>query len=306
MKVLNYNRGHAALLLTAMLFGLAFIFQRHAAQATTALWFNAWRFSIATLFLGACWFVLQQLRPRASHGRFPLFGIVGGLLMFGGMMAQQWGLAHTTAGKSGFLTGLYVVLVPVVGLLFGMRAGKATVAAVILAAIGLYCFAGIRSDSAALNWNIGDSVTLIGTVCWTLQVLWTGLAVRHCDILAFSVMQIGTVAVLSIIGVLSQSGISGVLDFELLHFTAWDLAFTGIGSSALAFFMQSVGQCRVPAAHAAIILSLEAVFALLFGWLFLSELVTPLMLLGSGFMLSAMLVAQYDEVADNPSFDADK
>lgn len=296
MQRVQYNRGHAALLLTAMLFGLAFIFQRHAAQVSSALWFNAWRFSVATVFLGSCWLVLQRIRPRASHGRFPVFGVIGGLLMFGGMMAQQWGLAHTTAGKSGFLTGLYVVLVPVVGLLFGMRAGKATIAAVVLAAIGLYCFAGIRSDSAALNWNIGDSVTLLGTLCWTMQVLWTGIAVRHCDILAFSVMQIATVALLSTLGVLSQEGIDGVFDLDLLRFTMWDLLFTGIGSSALAFFMQSVGQCRVPAAHAAIILSLEAVFALLFGWLFLSESVTLLMLLGSGFMLVAMLVAQYDGV----------
>lgn len=291
-----FNRGHAALLVTAALFGLAFIFQRHAAQFSSAWWFNAWRFGLATLFLGGCWLLLQRLRPRVSHGRWVFYGMVGGTLMFCGMIAQQWGLTYTTAGKSGFLTGLYVVLVPVIGLLFGQRAGKATVVAIALAAGGLYCFAGIQSAESVLNWNIGDSVTLLGALFWTLQVLWTGLAVRHSDVLAFSVMQIGMVTVLSSIGALYQGGLSGFFDLHTLRITVWDLAFTGIGSSAVAFFMQSLGQRQVPAAHAAIILSLEAVFALLFGWLFLSEPVSYLMLIGSALMLAAMLVAQYDDV----------
>lgn len=297
----RFNRGHAALLLTAALFGLAFIFQRHAAQHAAPLWFMSWRFSLGAVTLGVYWWWLHQRKPRSDYGRWTFYGTISGLLMFAGMVAQQWGLAHTTAGKSGFLTGLYVVLVPIIGLLFGLRAGKATALAVLLAALGLYCFADIRSASAALNWNIGDSVTLLGSVCWALQVLWTALAVRHSDVLAFSLWQLVVVTLFSAGGSIAQEGVVQLFSLDLLRITFWDIVFTGIGSSAIAFFLQAVGQRRVPATHAAIILSLEAVFALLFGWLFLHEAVTLMMLLGCAFMFAAMLSAQFDDSSEKDS-----
>ncbi|UJF24674.1 DMT family transporter [Suttonella sp. R2A3] len=295
----SFNRGHLALLSTAALFGLAFIFQRHAAQHVAPLWFMSWRFSLGTIALGIFWWWLHRRNPRGDYGRWVFYGTVSGLLMFAGMMAQQWGLAHTTAGKSGFLTGLYVVLVPIIGLLFGLRAGKATALAVLLAAVGLYFFADIRSASSALNWNIGDSVTLLGTLCWALQVLWTAVAVRHSDVLAFSLMQLLVVAILSILGSIAQEGVIVLFSSELLGITFWDIVFTGIGSSAIAFFLQAVGQRRVLATHAAIILSLEAVFALLFGWFFLHEAVTMMMLFGCAFMFAAMLSAQFDDLGSH-------
>lgn len=290
----HFNRGHLALLLTAALFGLAFIFQRHAAQYTDALWFNTWRFLAASVFLALAWALQHKVKPLHDYGRFVFYGAISGIFMFGGIIAQQWGLAHTTAGKSGFLTGLYVVLVPIIAIAFGHKANRAIMVAVLLACVGLVCFAGIAPDDDLLAWNIGDYATLFGTFCWSLQVIWIGIAVRRANVLALSVVQLIMVSLCSFLGLLLTGQGDNFYNIELLNVTKWDIAYTGIGSSALAFFLQAVGQRRVSAAPAAIILSLEAVFALFFGWWLLKEQVTGLMLLGCGFMFAAMLVAQFE------------
>lgn len=293
----NYRYpGYFALLLTAALFGLAFIFQRHSAGSLSALHFMSWRLLVSALFLGGCAGVIHCYKPKLSYGHWRRDGSICGLLMFLGMFTQQWGLAHTTAGKSGFITGLYVVLVPLFGLCLGQRPGKTVQFALLLAVAGLVCFAGIQHSDRLLVWNIGDSVTLVSALCWAWYVLFLGYAVRCSDVLAVSVMQLIIVALLSVFSMSLTEGLAPLLDKEKWAFSQWDILFTGIGSSAIAFFMQAWGQRTVPATHAAIILSLESVFALLFGWLFLHESITGRMLIGCLLMLAAMLVAQFDDI----------
>lgn len=296
MRINSFGSGHFALLLTAALFGLAFIFQRHSAETLSALHFMSWRLLVSALFLGVCAWVIHCYKPKLTYGHWLRDGSICGVLMFLGMISQQWGLAHTTAGKSGFITGLYVVLVPLFGLFLGQSPAKTVQIALILAVAGLICFAGIRHPNHQLSWNIGDSVTLVSALSWAWYVLFLGYAVRCSDTLAVSVVQLIIVAVLSVFGMAVTEGLSPLLDRQKWAFSQWDILFTGIGSSAIAFFMQAWGQRSVPAAHAAIILSLESVFALLFGWLFLKEAVTERMLIGCGLMLAAMLIAQFDDI----------
>ncbi len=285
------NSGYLVLLFTAALFGLAFVFQRHAAAVTSTFWFIFWRFLIASVALGACWWGMHLKRGRGDYGRWLFYGIISGLFMFGGMFFQQSGLAVTSAGKSGFLTGLYVVLVPLFALFAGQRGGWLLWLAVALSLLGLVFFAlgGTAGDFS--GWNKGDSLTLLGTVCWALQVLWMGVAVRHANVLAFSVAQLSTVAVLSFILIILTGDGEQLLRGDWMRYAFWDVAATGIGSSAIAFFLQAVGQRQVSATPAAIILSLEAVFALFFGWWLLSETVSAMMLAGCVCMFVAMLVA---------------
>lgn len=299
----TFNSGHVALSITAILFGMAFIFQRHAAQLPiphgtfiAALWFMFWRLLVASIFLGSCLFIHCRKTQR-DYGRWIHYGAIGGIFMFGGMLFQQWGLSYTSAGKSGFITGLYVVFVPLIALLGGYKQSNAIWIAVALSVIGLGCFFSIDNDADALtSWNTGDGLTLICAACWGAQVLWSGVAVRHCNALAFSVAQIGSVCLLTFLALTFTGHLADLAHRDWLAYSFWDILATGIGSSAIAFFMQAVGQRKVPSAHAAVIMSLESVFAMLFGWALLGETITTIMLIGSVCMFAGMMVAQYDEM----------
>ena len=286
----RFHTGHLALLLTAALFGIAFIFQRHSATAVSALTFMSWRLPLSVLMLLA----VLALRRRPVWGHWLHDGILCGILMFIGLYSQQWGLAHTTAGKSGFITSLYVILVPLLALLGGERLGKTLLLATLLAFAGLACFAAIHSDSAALNWNAGDSANLGGAFAWALYVNYYGVAVRRSDLLALTTVQISTAALLSLPLTLALEGAGALTDPALLNHSKWDILYTAVASSGIAFFLQGWAQRHVAATPAAIILSMESLFALAAGWLILDEPVTPLMLTGCALLFAAMTVAQLE------------
>ncbi|MFC2751795.1 MAG: DMT family transporter [Cardiobacterium sp.] len=286
----RFHTGHLALLLTATLFGIAFIFQRHSATAVSALTFMSWRLPLSALMLLA----VLALRRRPVWGHWLCDGILCGILMFIGLYSQQWGLEHTTAGKSGFITSLYVILVPLLALLGGERLGKTLLLATLLAFAGLTCFAAIHSDSAALNWNAGDSTTLASAIIWALYVNYYGITVRRSDLLALTTVQISTAALLSLPLTLALEGAGALTDPALLNYSKWDILYTAIASSGIAFFLQGWGQRQVAATPAAIILSTESIFAFLSGWLILDEPVTPLMLTGCALLFTAMTVAQLE------------
>ena len=286
----RFHIGHAALLLTAALFGIAFIFQRHSATAVSALTFMSWRLPVSAVFLLA----VLALRRRPLWGHWLRDGIHCGILLFLGMYSQQWGLEHTTAGKSGFITSLYVILVPLLALLGGERLGKTLILATLLAFAGLTCFAAIHSDSAALNWNAGDSATLASAFIWALYVNYYGITVRRSDLLALTTVQISTAALLSLPLTLALEGAGALTDPALLNHSKWDILYTAVASSGIAFFLQGWAQRHVAATPAAIILSMESLFALAAGWLILDEPVTPLMLTGCTLLFAAMTIAQLE------------
>lgn len=286
----RFHTGHLALLLTAALFGIAFIFQRHSATAVSALTFMSWRLPLSALMLLA----VLALRRRPVWGHWLRDGILCGILMFIGLYSQQWGLAHTTAGKSGFITSLYIILVPLLALLGGERPGKRTAFATLLAFAGLACFAAIHSDSAALNWNAGDSANLGGALAWALYVNYYGVAVRRSDLLAMTAAQMAAAALITLLITLTSEGTTALTDPALLNYSKWDILYTAIASSGIAFFLQGWGQRQVAAIPAAIILSTESIFAFLSGWLILGEPATPLMLTGCALLFTAMTVAQLE------------
>ena len=286
----RFHTGHLALLLTAALFGIAFIFQRHSATAVSALTFMSWRLPLSALMLLA----VLALRRRPVWGHWLRDGILCGILMFIGLYSQQWGLAHTTAGKSGFITSLYIILVPLLALLSGERPGKRTAFATLLAFSGLVCFAAIHSDSAALNWNAGDSANLGGAFAWALYVNYYGVAVRRSDLLALTAAQMAAAALITLLITLTSEGTTALTDPALLNYSKWDILYTAIASSGIAFFLQGWGQRQVAATPAAIILSTESIFAFLSGWLILGEPATPLMLTGCALLFAAMTVAQLE------------
>ena len=286
----RFHTGHLALLLTAALFGIAFIFQRHSATAVSALTFMSWRLPLSALMLLA----VLALRRRPVWGHWLRDGILCGILMYLGMYSQQWGLAHTTAGKSGFITSLYVILVPLLALIGGERIGKMVLLATALAFAGLACFASIDSDSAALNWNAGDSATLASAVIWALYVNYYGVAVRRSDLIALSTAQMAAAALIAIPVALAADGVAVLTDPARIAYSKWDILYTAIASSGIAFYLQGWAQRQVAATPAAIILSMESIFAFLAGWLILGEPATPLMLSGCALLFAAMVIAQLE------------
>jgi drug/metabolite transporter (DMT)-like permease len=198
---------------------------------------------------------------------------------------QQAGLQYTTAGNAGFITGLYVVLIPIFLALFWRQRLRRTIwLAALLAVTGLY----LLSTGGELRLNRGDLLELAGAVLWALHVIFTGRLVQRLDVLHFAVGQYLACGLASLaLGLVFEAkALPALVEYS------WAIAYAGLISVGLGYTLQAVGQRIAPPADAAIILSLEAVFAALAGWIFLGELLTPPQLLGCGIMLAGMLLAQ--------------
>jgi drug/metabolite transporter (DMT)-like permease len=216
--------------------------------------------------------------------------ILVGLLLFTGAALQQAGLKYTTAGNAGFITGLYVVIIPLfLALFWRQRLRWITWLGASLAVIGLF----LLSTGGQLNLNRGDALELAGAVFWALHVIFTGRLVQRLDVLHFAVGQYLVCGLVS----LAFGFIFEAQTLSALANYGWAIAYAGLISVGLGYTLQAVGQRVAPPADAAIILSLEAVFAALAGWIFLGEILGPVQLLGCAVMLAGMLLAQSDVIA---------
>jgi drug/metabolite transporter (DMT)-like permease len=279
------------LLLAACIWGFAFVAQRLGMQHVGPFGFTGVRFVLGCLVLLPMLF--RQCRGREgalsrSAGLFSLpslgAGLLAGLLLFCGASFQQVGLIYTTAGNAGFITGLYVVLVPILGIALGHRTGAGTWIGTGLAAVGLY----LLSASEQLSIAAGDLLVLIGACFWACHVHVIGWLSPRQEPMKIAVVQNGACAVLSLIvsAAWEHNTVAGYLS------AAIPILYGGIMSVGVAFTLQVVAQMKVKPAHAAIIMSLEAVFAALGGWIFLGEMLTPRAMTGCALMLCGMLVSQ--------------
>ncbi len=212
-------------------------------------------------------------------------GLLAGLLLFAGASLQQVGIVYTTAGKAGFITGLYVVIVPLLGLLWGHRTPWSTWTGAALAVAGLYLLT-VTDDLALAE---GDGLVLIGALFWAGHVLVIGwLSGRRLDPVLLACLQFVVCAVLSLAVAVAFEpiGLTG------LEGAALPILYGGLLSVGVAYTLQVVAQRDAPPAHAAIILSLETVFAALGGWLLLQETLSGRGLIGCGLMFAGMLLSQ--------------
>jgi drug/metabolite transporter (DMT)-like permease len=274
-------RADLALLLVAVIWGSAFVAQRAIAGEIGVLFFNGARFLIGALVVAP---LARNHRSRLTASEI-LGALLAGLLLFGGAAFQQLGLRYTTAGNAGFVTGLYVVIIPLL-LAIGLRRWPrpAIWAASLLAAAGLF----LLSTSGRLALALGDSLEFAGAVFFAVHVILIGLLVKRIQAFQLVAIQYLVCGLLSLV--------SGLL-LEANTWTGltpawWSIVYTGIFSVGLGYTLQALGQRVAPPADAAIILSMEAVFAALFGWLLLGEMLSVIQLLGGGLMLVAMLLAQ--------------
>ena len=276
------------LLLTAAIWGFAFVAQRLGNLYMGPFTFNAIRFSLGALALVPLLFLQRRKgidRPALPLRKLALPMLATGLVLFAGATLQQVGLLGTTAGKAGFITGLYVVLVPLLALTWGRRTHLAHWIGALLAVVGLY----LLSVTSGFSISPYDLIVLAGAFIWAGHV---HLIDRYAD-------QVGPVR-LAIV----QFAITGLLSGVIALFfetVTWADITAGIGpilfgaflSVGLAYTLQIVAQRTADPTHAAIILSLEGAFAALGGWLVLQEMLNLRGLLGCGLMLAGTLVSQF-------------
>ena len=278
------------MLLAAAIWGFAFVAQRVGMETMGPHLFNGVRFIMGGLVLLPVVYWLSKRRPErneqktTSTQQLLLAGLLAGSFLFAGATLQQVGLQYTTAGKAGFITGLYIFFVPAIGLCFGMRTSLGTWLGALLAIWGLYLLS-VRDD---FTLSRGDTFQLLCAIAFAGHVLVIGYLAGRYDTIKLSAIQFLVAGVLAFIVAIFTETITWQMIFD----TALPLAYAGLMSTGVAYTLQVVAQQHAHSSHAAIILSSEGVFAVLGGWLFLSEQLPIQGLLGCGLMLAGMLLSQ--------------
>lgn len=282
------------LLLIAVIWGSAFSAQRSGMQNIGPFAFNALRFAIGALSVLPLLLVMRRRsrsagpsggpRPRMAT-KLAYIAITGAVLFFGTSL-QQLGIVTTTAGNAGFITCLYVVLVPVAGLAFGRKSGPRIWAGAILALVGLY----VLSIKSGFSMASGDLLELAGALFWTAHILVVGRFGSLMDGLELAIGQYLVCSVLSL---------AGALAFEAAPFAgtiaaAVPILYGGIFSTGIAFTLQIFAQKKAHPAHASIILSMESLFAAVGGIILLGEPLTSRLVAGGLLMLGGTILSQLE------------
>lgn len=286
-------RAHLMLVVAAAIWGFAFVAQALGAEHTGPLTFNGVRFGLGALSLLPLVAVLDRrasadggpgrARGRATWRPCLLPGLLAGTVLFVAALLQQSGMSTTSAGKASFITGLYIVLVPIAGILLGHRTSRATWAAVLVALVGLY----LLCVTDGLSVAPGDALMLASAVFFTGHILVIDRYAR-LDALRLSVTQFGTCALLNLVG----AGLVEDAPYAGIDRALVPILYGGLVSVGIAYTLQVIGQRDALPSHAALIMSLESVFGLLGGALLLAESMTPRGYAGCALMLAGILLSQ--------------
>ena len=297
---LGKYKGDLALLLAALIWGTSFISQKLGMNYMEPLTFTAARFLLGGIVLIPIILFYEQKNKTADKsastsmtnpGELPfqkkdllIGGTLCGASIFLGASAQQIGIVYTTAGKAAFITALYIVVVPLLGLFLKHKVPKATWVGVVLAVVGLY----LLTIHEGLSIQKGDAIVLLGTVFWAFQIITMDHYVNKTDGLKLSCLQF------FIAGLLSAAAAFVFETPVLTNILAggWLILYMGFFAVGLAYSLQIIGQKQTKPSVAAIIMSLESVFAVIFGALLLQESMTARELSGCVLMFAAFIVTQ--------------
>ena len=282
-------RADLLMLLAAAIWGFAFVAQREGMETMGPFLFNTARFFIGTVFLfPIVWYLSKKKKTQdnkeTSTKKLLFAGFIAGLFLFIASSFQQVGIQYTTAGKAGFITGLYIFFVPLIGIFLGQRTGSGTWLGAFIAVIGLYLLS-INEDFSIAK---GDLLQLICAVFFAAHVLVIGYVAKRMDPLKLSLIQYFVSGILSLFIAVSIE----VITWQMIVDTAIPLLYAGIMSIGVGYTLQVVAQQHAKSSHAAIILGLEGAFAVLGGWLILDENLSTRGLIGCALMLTGMFLSQ--------------
>ena len=286
------------LFLTALIWGTAFVAQRMGSEYVEPFTYLAWRSWAAVLFLAPLVRVMDHFsdrrgidnrRPKTVSDRRLLIvgGCLSGFMLWAACAAQQIGIAHTTASKAGFITALYVVIVPLLSIFIRKRPSVQIWACVALALIGLYL---LCMKTASFRLEYGDAWELACAFFFAVEILLVSYYCSRVDPVRLSFVQCLVVAILSTILMLliEHPTVDG------LRLALPSILYAGIFSSGIAFTLQIIGQVGVNATVASLVMSLESVFSALSGWLILHERMSPRELSGAVLMFLAIALSQIE------------
>ena len=283
------SRSIVLLFLTAMIWGFAFVAQRVGGDILGAFSFNGIRYVVGALSLIPVILIFEKESKNPEKLKYTIkWGIVVGIILFIASSLQQFGINITqSAGKSGFITGLYTVLVPLIGFMFfKYKTSIFTWLGAALAVVGLF-FLSFTSEISP--FGIGDVVLLIGSVFWAMHIIVIDKVGGGASSIKFSMTQFLTSAVLCfILALLTKETIT----FEAVKLAGIPILYAGIMSSGVAYTLQIIGQKHVEPSLAAIICSSEALFSAIGGAIMLGESMTMKGYLGCALMFAGIIVSQ--------------
>jgi drug/metabolite transporter (DMT)-like permease len=282
-----YNRGAIVMLwLTAAIWGFAFVAQRAGMEFIGPFTFNGIRFLLgsASLLPLIFWMKYKQETPAAKSRNIVRGGLLAGIVLFIGASLQQAGMVYTEAGKAGFITGFYVILVPLIGVFIGQHITKLLWAGALVALAGLY----LLTINGPFVLQKGDLLILLSAFFWAIHVQLINKLVDTHAALPLSAFQFAVCGILS----LGTGFVFETITIDSILLAIWPLLYGGLMSVGIAYTLQVVAQQHVHPAYASIILSFETVFAVLGGWLLLGELLSLRNLAGCLLMLAGIVVVQ--------------
>lgn len=290
-------RSDILLIITSAIWGFAFVAQLVGMEYVGPYLYNAVRFILGSLSLLPLIILSGRKRTgKETHSRSGAgvlyAGVAAGIILFLGASLQQVGLQYTTAGKAGFITGLYVILVPILGIALKHRTGLPTWTGALFAAAGLY----LISIKGGFTMGKGDFLVILCSVFFAMHVLTIDYFSKKIDALVLSSIQFAVCGLLSLAVAFAREP---VLPDSILK-AAVPILYGGLGSVGIAYTLQVVAQKDAPPAHSAIIMSLESVFALMGGMIFLAEGMSVRGYIGCALMLAGMLASQWDVIFRNP------
>jgi len=287
-------KGSLALLTATVIWGFAFIAQSVGMDLIGPFTFQMVRCLLAVAMLVPLSFLLdlgkcsmKESFEKWKNPRLWKASIFCGIALFAASSLQQVGLVYTDAGKAGFITAMYIVLTPVVGLFRGNKVARSTIFSVALAVVGLYLISclGVRSI------NKGDLLIMGCALAFAVQINCIDHFCSDLDGFRMNCIQALTVAVISAPCVFFTE----TVDMGNLMACWGPLCFAGCLSMGLAYSLQIVGQKEIEPTAASLIMSLESVFAVLGGWWLLNERMAPHELIGCGLVFAAVVISQLPE-----------
>ena len=281
-------RGYLYLLIASFLWGTTFVAQMAGMDNIGPFTYGMGRYVIGFLVVLLIWWAFRGQRNQAkAKGTYQSgwkYGLGAGCIMFTGSALQQVAMLYTTAGKTAFITCLYIILVPLFARLLGKKIHPENWLGAVAAVTGLYLLS-IHGD---MELNFGDVLAFVGAFFWTFHILFIDRYAYRSDGVEISASQLGVCAILNTIACLAVESFT----WQQLMNSAVPILYAAVLSSGVAFTLQIMGQKTAEAAPAAVIMSLEAVFGALSGWLILGEQMSSMEIAGCGLMLAGMLITQ--------------
>ncbi len=296
-----------ALFITAIIWGIAFVAQSAGMDYVGPFSFNAIRYGLGSIVLIPVIIVLRMFRRReasihddskdmtqVSYSSWEegtdlrntvKGGILCGLALCAASLFQQFGILYTTVGKAGFITALYIIIVPFYGVLLRKKIEKKTWLAAGIALIGFYLMCMLGS----ISLSFGDGLVLISAFIWGVQIMLVDKYSKKSDPVMLSSIEFATSSAIC-------AGFAFIFERDLTWKAVTDCAipllYAGVMSCGVAYTLQVVAQKRVRPSLACLIMSLEAVFSALAGWVLLGQSMTGMEILGCALVFVGVVVAQ--------------